>query len=803
VFERFGVAVVRWRIQVLVGSFVLLVIAGALGGGVVDRLTSGGFSDPDWESSQAADLLESEFGAAEPNFVLLVTAPSGQSVDASDIARIGAGLTESLAHETGVQQAGSYWTLGSPAALRSDDGSSALVLARLSGDEDQVKKTAGALGPKYRDFDGAVAVRIGGLAETYRQMSETIEHDLKRAEALTLPRTLVALTIVFGGAIAALLPVALGVVAILGTLFVLFLITGFTDVSIFALNLITALGLGLAIDYSLLVVTRFREELAAGGSAHGAVVRSVCTAGRTVFFSALTVALSLSALLVFPLAMLRSFAYAGIAVSLLAAAGALVVLPALLALLGHRIEALSVSSLRRRMFGRRGSRRHQAKVRGRHRARLRSMWGRVAQSVVARPLPVAVVGVALLLALGAPFLSVRFGLNDDRALPAGLESRQVGDVLRQDFGARVADSLFVVSADEVSGDALEQYAAALSRLPNVVRVDSSIGSYADGAQVQPAGPSSKRFSAGVGTWVQVVPDVEGFSSEGQDLARAVRAQAAPVPILVGGPSARLVDTGDALWERLPLAMAVIVLTVGFLIFLLTGSVLLPAKALVLNLLSLTATFGAMVWVFQEGHLQWLVGDFTVTGMLDVTIPVLMFCVAFGLSMDYEVFLLSRIREEYLRTGSNEKAIVNGLERTGRTITVAAILMALVFVSFAASGVTSLKLLGVGLALAVVVDATVVRGALVPAFMSLAGRANWWAPAPLRRFHQRFGLREDSEIAPGRPSARERWVAPGQPAAVSVTPSARGHEDLEPLTDPLADPPVVRTLEWVPAGANTH
>jgi RND superfamily putative drug exporter len=524
---------------------------------------------------------------------------------------------------------------------------------------------------------------------------------------------------------------------VFGAFLSLFLIAQVTDVSVFSINITTALGLGLAIDYSLFIVSRFREELRNGLAPHDAVVRTVETAGRTVAFSGLTVAISLSALLVFPLYFLRSFAYAGMAVVTVAAVASVLSLSSLLAVLGHRVEKGRLPFVARRDVEE-GS----------------GIWHRIATTVMRRPIPVATSIVVLLLVLGSPFLGVAFGQPDDRVLPADASARQVSQQLREDFDSQEVNGFPVVAPDADDPAAIAAYATSLSSLDGVGRVDAVTGRYAEGARL-PVAVDPAPFSGGDGTWFNVVPapGIEPISPEGEALAAQVRDLDAPFPVLVGGQAASLADSKDALFSRLPVAAGIILVATFVLLFLMFGSILVPVKAVVLNLLSLTATFGAMVWIFQDGNGAGLL-DFTATGTLDTTTPILMFCIAFGLSMDYEVFLLSRIKEEHDRTGDNTAAVAMGLERTGRIVTAAAALLAVTFVAFATSGVTIIKLFGLGLALAVVMDATIVRATLVPAFMRLAGEANWWAPAPLRRLHDRFGI---SESAPEQTSADDVLV----------------------------------------------
>ncbi len=722
----FAVARRKW---ILLATLAFVALAGILGGGVAKKLSSGGFTDPAAESSKSADALSAVFHTGTPNLLLLVTARSS-SVDAPDVAAEGTALTAELAASPGVGNVASYWSLGNVPPLRSRDGSQAVVVARITGTDDEVRARIDTISPLFTRHDTAISVQVGGSAEVFRQVAVQVEKDLQKAETLSLPITLLLLVLIFGSVVAAGLPLGVGIVSILGTFLVLRVLAMFTQVSVFSLNLTTAMGLGLAIDYSLFIVSRYREEMRGGLDPRAAVVRSVETAGRTVLFSALTVAVSLAALWVFPLSFLRSFAYTGIAVVALAAAGALLVLPAMLAALGPRVDSLVLF-------------RHKPKPEG------TGFWHRLATLVMRRPLVVGMSVVVLLLVLGAPFLKVSFGLADDRVLPAGTSSRQVQDQLRQRFASNELNAMPVVagSVPDAAGQsqAIASYAAELSALAGVERVDAATGSYAGGSQVAPANPTSARFAATDGTWFSVIPTVEPFSAAGEALVHRLRAAASPFPVQVGGGAAQLVDTKSSLLSRVPLAVGLIAVVTLVALFLMSGGLLVPIKALVLNLLSLSATFGAMVWVFQQGHLSGLL-HFTPTGLIDTTTPITMFCIAFGLSMDYEVFLLSRIKEEYDRSGDNTASVALGLERTGRIVTAAAALLAVIFIAFATSQITFIKLLGVGLALAVLMDATLIRGTLVPAFMRLAGRANWWAPAPLRRLHERFGI-SDAESPP--------------------------------------------------------
>ncbi|WP_435057205.1 MMPL family transporter [Streptomyces sp. bgisy060] len=696
----------RPRLTLLV-ALVLTALAVLAGGGVADRMGSGGWEDPAAESTYATGVLERQFPGSQPNVLLLVDA-GDLGVDAPAVSAEARRLTERLDAEPGVDGVGSYWSTGSP-ALRSEDGHRAVIGARIAGEEKEAAAVLDRIAPEFRGAHGPVTVSLGGGLAVRHEMQTVIQEDLLRAELIALPLTLVLLVMVFGSAVAALLPLGVGIVAILGTNAVLRGITEFTDVSVFAQNLTTALGLGLAIDYALFVVRRYREELAAGADARAAVRATLRTAGRTVLFSALTVAVSLAAMLVFPQYFLRSFAYAGIAVVLLAAAAALTLLPAALVLLGDRVNALD---LRRLLRGRRAPRKDSPGA----------GWGRFAGLVMRRAPVFAIVTTAGLVLLGLPFLDVKFGTADDRQLPVTASSRVVQDQLREGFPGNPGGGITVLAEGRSTPAQYADYRERIAALDGVVRAEGPVT----------AGDGSAYFT--------VVSEGETVGADAQRVVGELRAAEAPFETSVTGPAAVLVDSKDAIADRLPWAAGIIVLVTLLLVFLLTGSVLVPLQAVALNALSLTAMFGAVVWVFQEGHLAGLLG-FTSTGDIETTLPVLMFCVAFGLSMDYGVFLLSRVKEEYDATGDHEHSVRFGLRHTGGLITAAAVILAVVMVAIGTSRVTNTKMLGLGVALAVLMDAMVVRSLLVPSVMKLTGRLTWWAPAPLRRFHDRFGVSE--------------------------------------------------------------
>ena len=561
--------------------------------------------------------------------------------------------------------------------------------------------------------------------------------DLIRMEAIAIPLTFLVLVWVFGGLIAAALPLLVGLMAILGAMSVLRLFTFFTEVSIFALNITTALGLALAIDYTLLILSRYRDETAGGADPHTALVRTMCTAGRTVLFSAVTVALSLSALLLFPMYFLRSFAYSGIATVAFAAAAAVLVTPAAIAMLGPRIDALDMRKLIRRVL-----RRPEPVPTPID----RQFWYRSTKFVMRRSIPVGTAIVALLLLLGIPFLHIKFGNPDDRVLPKSASAHQVGDQLRNDFASDLNTGLTVVIPDAtgVGPAELDRYAAELSRVGDVTGVSAPGGTFVAGTRVGP--PSAPTAIADGSAFVSIRSSAPLYSDASKIQLQRLRAVPEPVgrDVLMGGIAQTTQDIVSAVTTRMPLVLALIAVITFILLFLLTGSLVLPLKALVLNVLSLSAAFGALVWIFQDGNLGAL--GTTPTGTMEANVPVLMFCVAFGLSMDYEVFLLARIREYWLASpqgrADSDESVALGLARTGRVVTAAALIMSIAFAALIAAQVSFMRIFGLGLTLAVLVDATLVRMALLPAFMHVMGKWNWWAPRPLTRLHQRFGFSEE-------------------------------------------------------------
>ncbi|HJU98278.1 MAG TPA: MMPL family transporter [Jiangellaceae bacterium] len=699
---------------VLVASVIVLVGVGVLGAGAFGKLQTGGFEDPHAESTTASDLIDERF-AGESDLVFLVTSDAG-TVDDPEPAAAGATLTATMAADPELSRVVSYWDSGAP-ALRSDDGSQALIVANLGDAE------AGSVAERYAGESGPLEVTVGGGAVAGEDVTDQVLRDLAVAESIAVPLILILLVVAFGSLVAALLPLAVGAIAIMGTLGGLSVLADVTDVSVFAVNLTTALGLGMAIDYALLMVSRFREELSRGLAVSDAVVRTVETAGRTIVFSGLAVGAALAALLVFPLYFLRSFAYAGVGVVAIALLGAVVVLPALLTVLGPRVNAGRLPWA--------GSVTTGAAA---------PFWGRLAARVMRRPALAALPVMALLLVAATPLLQVTFGTPDDRVLPTSAPSRQVGDALRDGFAGDDTTAIDVVTTGPVDSTALRDYAARLSSVPAVDRVDSSAGSFVDGSLVGDGGSASVA-SADAGERLVVVTATDARSSTARALVGDVRDVPAPsgVDAVVGGETATLVDSLDAIGGRLPLAAGLVAGTTFVVLFLFTGSVIQPLRALLSNVLTLGATLGLMVLIFQEGFGSSLLG-FTPLA-LDTAMLVLMFCLVFGLSMDYEMFVMSRIKEQYDAGSSIEEATRHGLARTGRIVTTAAALIAVSFFAFVTSQVSFIQMFGLGAGLAILIDATLVRGVVLPASMRLLGPASWYAPAGLRRLHTRIGLAE--------------------------------------------------------------
>ncbi|HEY7054013.1 MAG TPA: MMPL family transporter [Mycobacterium sp.] len=727
-----------WRVAA--GAVLVMLAAAVFGVPVANRLSASGFQDPTSESAAATRLLTENFRQGDVQMFITVSTTDGATTEKASA--VATAVIDKLQRSPHVANVTSAWTAPPPAAARliSKDGRSGLIVAGITGSESDTQKYAKTLSDELAyDRDG-ITVRAGGAAMVNMQITQQSQDDLLLMESIAIPLSFLVLVWVFGGLLAAAVPIAVGAMAITGSLAVLRIITLFTDVSIFALNLTAALGLALAIDYTLLILSRFRDELAAGASRDDALIRTMATAGRTVLFSATTVALSMAVLVLFSMNFLRSFAYAGVATVVVVAAAAILLTPVLIVLLGDRLNSLDIRRLARRIFNR------PEPV---HRPIARQFWYRSTKFVMRRPLPIGLAIVALLLVLGAPFLGVRWGLPDDRVLPTSMSAHQVGDQLRKDFAnnSETAVTIVIPDADGLSPVDLDRYAAELSQVPDVTAVSVPTATFVDGAR---AGPPTAATGIARGSAFLTVESTAPLFSERSE-TQLDRLHDVPGPagrgVAITGTAQINHDSVEAITSRLPLVLALIAVITFALLFLLTGSVVLPLKALVLNVLSLTAAFGALVWVFQDGHLGGL--GTTTTGTLVANMPVLLFCIAFGLSMDYEVFLLARIREYWLASkqgrADNTESVALGVARTGRVITAAALIMSISFAAVIASHVQVLRLFGVGLTLAVLVDATLVRLVLVPAFMQVMGRWNWWAPRPLARLHQLIGISDGEDL----------------------------------------------------------
>ncbi|MHC0430233.1 MMPL family transporter [Streptomyces sp. O3] len=758
-FDRLSRLVLGSPKKVVLLTLLFVFLAGAAGGGLQDRLTMGGYESSDTESSRVADEMEKTFQQGEPNLLLLVKDKRG--VDDEAVAQTGRELTAKLAEEDDLTGVMSYWTAKSE-ALRSADGDQAIVLARITGDFDNQVDKAEALDKEYTGTVDGLEVKTGGMAMMWYENTKQAEEDATKAEATVFPLVLIVLVVIFGSALVALVPLSVAFAAMMLSMGALFTVTFFSDTSNVVVNTTTFLGIGLGIDYCLLFVTRYREELRLGNDTDTALSTTLRTAGRTVLFSALTVAVAFLGLFALPFTVLHSLAIGCITTALVAAAATLIMAPALLKWIGPRLNKWRL--IRRKE--------DPAKDGG-------GFWHSLSRAVMRRPVRVAVLILAFAVTLALPVTDMNLRLPDESVLPSDAKSAQVAQVLKRDFNTREQQALNVVATDSGSpaanSDKIDDYATQLSTLDRVTRVDAFTGSYADGKQVAQAGEAHARFGAADATFLSVVPSVDPYGSDGKALVDDVRAAAAPFDVEVGGPAAVSKDTFKALTDNLPLAMGILFVGMFVLLFLLTGSVLLPLQSILLTGISLTATFGALVFIFQEGHMASLLGDFIITGGITWTVPIMLFGLAFALAMDYQVFMLSRIKEEYDRTGDNELAVASGLERVGKVVTYAAVLLSLVFLVLVTSGISYMKAIGLGMALAILMDATLIRGGLLPALMKLFGPANWWAPGPLKRFHDRFGLSE-SEPAPAASATAGATTSTAGATGGQGSPDARDDAD---------------------------
>jgi RND superfamily putative drug exporter len=698
VFERLGNFIVKRSKRVLILFTLGILLAGGIGSLAFGKLDSGGYSDLKSESAKAATYLSENFKVEEPVAILIIDS-GDKPVEDAVISEQALAVEKELAQIAGISKTLSFWSTGGAPNLKSTDGKAAFLFAYANteaGDFDSIGKIGKDIQDAFDGKRGDLTIYSSGAGVVTYAINHKIERDLLLAESIAIPLTFLLLIFVFGALVASAMPLVVGISAILGAFFIIYLITLFTNVSIFALNLITGLGLGLGIDYALLMVNRFREELHSGKSVEDSVRTTINTAGKTVFYSGLTVLVTLSALLFFPLDFLKSFGYAGVSVVTLAVLGALIPLPAIMALLGHKIDKGAV---------RKGG--ITPKEDGR--------WAHTARGVMKRPVPVVIGSLLLLGVMAAPITNIAFAQVDSRVLPASDPAAIGSAKITERYSGFEGSPIEVVIPNGVGRESqVSDFLTSVAKVDGIARV----------GEIETYGSDLR---------IQVIPGQSSRTMDAERLIKEIRALDKPDETLIGGAAADFTDSQSGISRTLPLALGWIAFWVMILIFIFTGSIILPIKAVLLNALSLTATLGAVTWIFIEGHLKWLVGDFTVTGTLDSGTVILVAVVVFGLSMDYELFLLSRIREEHMAGKSNIESVATGLQRSARIITAAALLLAVVFAAFMTSGVTSIKMLGFGVSLAVLLDATLIRALLVPALMRLFGETNWWAPKPLRRF----------------------------------------------------------------------
>ena len=695
-FEKLGNFVAKRRKGVFILFILGILVSGGLGSQAFSRFDSGGYSDPSSDSAKVAEYLQDTFDVRNPSIVMAVHTKGG-SINDPDVVTSAEELESQIRNDSNTDKVISYWSSGNSPFLKSKDGTSGLMFVYLkTTDFTETDKLGGQYQEKYNGTYKNLAVYVSGEAVFANAINGNIQEDLKVAEFISIPLTFLLLLLVFGALVASAMPLVIGVTAIIGTFFVMYLLTLFTDVSIFVLNLTTGLGLGLGIDYALLIVNRFREELAKGLSKESAIVNTMKTAGKTVFYSGLTVVVTLISLMFFPLNFLKSMGYAGASVVALAVFGALIPLPALLVMLGEKVNKGRVrrGALIQREDGR---------------------WAQVARFVMRKPITVVAASLAILFFFISPIGNAKFGQVDTDQLPATDRAYISSQFIAEQFPGEEGNPIEIIFPNGSSQPAeISAFTNQLSSVVGIARVGAP--------QV-----------VGNAVRVEAVQLMKPRTPASEALIEEIRALPSPDGMLVGGVAADYADTQGAIADTLPIVFGWVVLIVLLLLFAFTGSLILPIKAILLNFLSLAATIGVLWWVFGEGNLQSVVGDFIVTGIIDTNMMVLVAIVAFGLSMDYEVFLLSRIKEEHDAGRSNTESVAIGLQKSARIITAAAFILAIVFAAFVTSGVTAIKLLGFGVAFAILLDATLIRALLVPALMRLFGERNWWAPKALKRF----------------------------------------------------------------------
>jgi RND superfamily putative drug exporter len=769
-FNRWGAFVYRHRRIVFVVALMVGVFGTLFAGRASSVLSAGGWFDPGSESSQVADRLASEFGAGKGALIALYRGPdSADARGAAFQAEIAASLRDVTA-DPAVTGVVGYAQTGDGRFISNDDHAAYVVINLNVSDEESVP-LLDRFESEIHQPGSDIQLQLGGYAPLTRDSADQSEQDLVQAETVSLPIAALVLVLVFSSILAAGIPLLVALLAIPTTLALVYLVGQGVTLSIYVQNVSTMLGLALAIDYSLFMVSRFREELRRGRSVGGAVEVAVATSGKAVTFSGLAVATGLAGLLAFSSPALRSFGIGGMLTVGASLFFALTFLPAMLGMLGPRVNVLSITTL---VDAVRWVLRRPPRVTDP--ATQVSRWERIANAVMAHPVLVLVPTLVVLLMAGIPFLALRQGIPDAFTLPPGLESREAAVALQTEFEPGTTSPIVVLAdvtgnpASEANVRALSAYAAKLAAVDGIERVESPFSGITDPSTGQPIPPAQlaalyatpesawpaplaalwDRYVHGSTVRFDAISPLPASSPDGTSVIPLVRAiePGAGITTSVGGFAAAGYDFLESQSARIPIAIGVVLIAMGAILFLLFGSVVLPAKAIVMTLLSISASFGALVWIFQEGHLSGWLG-FTSPGFTIAGNPIIMFCVLFGLSMDYEVLLLSRVQEAYRRSGDNRAAVAEGLARTAGVITGAAMIMVSVFAAFALAQTITIKSIGVGMAIAVFVDATIVRVLLVPATMRLLGDWNWWAPSFMSRIADRVGFNhvEDETIAP--------------------------------------------------------
>ena len=705
--------------SVLYGFIALVALSTIFGIQSFGSLKGGGYEDPTSDSARVTSLLSTEFKIDQPELVAILD--FGRSADDPLSQTVATAFADRLNEYPEVEKLDSYYSSGKPASLKSTDGTAVYFFINLDDKINQAQ-VATAMQDEFGGGFNEASVYLAGMVAVTSELNAMISSDLALAETIALPIMLLLMIFVFGSLIAAGLPLMVGALSIIGSFFFVWVATLFTDTSVFSANLITGMGLGLGIDYALLMVNRFREEREAGSNVSEAVEKMVLTAGRTVLFSGLTVAIVLGSMAIFPQYFLKSMAYAGVAVVGLSLASALFALPAALNLLGDRVNKFTLYK---------GAVKHQDE----------GIWADIARSVMQKPIRVLLVSVLALGSLVALGNGVQFGQVDDRILPRDNRVVAASNIIRERFEGREANPVEVLLKG-ASDDQVAEYAKALSADDSIKSVRTSEGYFEAGEQIAPANPfDPTKYAAGDYRRIVAIHDVESRGTSGLELTDRLRAidTVSIDEVLIGGGAAVYTDSQKGIEHNLPTVLLWIIISTLVLLFLFTGSFILPIKAVLLNFLSLGATIGFLSWVFIGGHLQFLLGDFQVTGTIDTSSLVLIAVITFGLSMDYELFLLSRIKEQHDAGLSTTESVAMGLQKSGRIITAAALVLAVSFFAFVTSGVSIMKMMGLGIAFAVLLDATIIRALLVPALMRLFGNLNWWAPKWAKKIYRKIGL----------------------------------------------------------------